>query len=408
MKRILMVLEKEFPPDVRVKKEIEALSDQNYMIYLLCSTRNKENQGFEKYGKNVYIYRTFMSRTFYNKLSPLALLIPFYFNFWKKQIDLFLKKNSVDLIHIHDLPLLKLGVKFSKKYNLKLVVDYHENRPEIMRHYTHVNTFPGKILISVKKWKEYEKKYTKYADGIVVITHEAKEYYYKHHNWDWNKIYEVPNYVDVKEQSRIQLDPAIIKKYKDKYSLIYFGETGERRGTMDILEAANKLYHKESIHFIIIGTSIYQNKLKQYVNQKKLDNVELTGWMNSDIAMSYIAASKAGLSPLRKNIHHDTTFANKIFQYMFYGKPIIVSNCLSQKKVVQKYNCGLVHEAGNSDDLAEKILKLFHLNNEEYTKYSQNAKKTVNSDLNFSVSGKNLNTLYKNLLYRESAEKIKE
>ena len=45
--RILMILDLEFPPDLRVENEIEALIDAGHEIHLACFTR-KNRQKYEK------------------------------------------------------------------------------------------------------------------------------------------------------------------------------------------------------------------------------------------------------------------------------------------------------------------------------------------------------------------------
>jgi len=48
--KILMVLEWEFPPDVRVENEMLALTEAGYEVHLACSTR-KDKSLKETYGK---------------------------------------------------------------------------------------------------------------------------------------------------------------------------------------------------------------------------------------------------------------------------------------------------------------------------------------------------------------------
>lgn len=51
----------------------------------------------------------------------------------------------------------------SKKKNPKLVLvgDLHENYVEGLKHYKFANTFPGKYLISIKKWEQKEIEWCK-------------------------------------------------------------------------------------------------------------------------------------------------------------------------------------------------------------------------------------------------------
>jgi glycosyltransferase involved in cell wall biosynthesis len=91
--------------------------------------------------------------------------------------------------------------------------------------------------------------------------------------------------------------------------------------------------------------------------------------------MSYVAASKAGLCPFLRNIHHDTTYSNKMFQYMYYGKPVIASNCTSQQNLIEQANCGFIFKAGDADDLVLSIKKLYA--SEAYPRLSSNARESV-------------------------------
>ena len=107
-------------------------------------------------------------------------------------------------------------------------------------------------------------------------------------------------------------------------------------------------------------------------------------------------ASDIGVSPLHKNIHHDTTYANKIFQYLSFGKPIVVSDCKAQEKIVEMYQCGLVFKDRNVIDFSEKILKL-HGDKKLYNDSSFNAKKAIKEKLHWGIVSKDLNTLYEQI-----------
>ena len=44
-KKVLMLLQSEFPPDIRLEKEIKALSDANISVSLLCNQYEKNTKG---------------------------------------------------------------------------------------------------------------------------------------------------------------------------------------------------------------------------------------------------------------------------------------------------------------------------------------------------------------------------
>ncbi|MBT4332413.1 MAG: glycosyltransferase family 4 protein, partial [Candidatus Cloacimonetes bacterium] len=300
-----------------------------------------------------------------------------------------------DAIHLHDLPLAKVAKEFSIKYKIPFVLDLHENRPEIMKLYDHVRTFPGNIIISIKRWNEYQKRYTKLADKLILITNEAKIDYLSKYDLNSQKIAVIPNFVDLEDINSISFDTEILNKYKERFVVVYFGDTGLRRGTATIIQAANLLKEHKDIHFLIIGRSREDENLKRMINELDLTSIELKGWTPIIKAVSYIKASKIGLCPFLRNIHHDTTYANKMFQYMVYGKPIIVSDCTSQKNLIEKEECGSVFEAGNAEDLAKKILILKQ--NPRYKELSDNSFKAVINKYNWKNAVKQLITLYQEL-----------
>lgn len=376
--KILVILEYNFPPDVRVEQEIRSLTGASHQVFLIASSKNK-NPKIEK-SKNLEIHRVYQSPMML-KFSAVALRFPFYFSFWKKHIRQFLKNHQVDLIHLHDLPLASVIYQLGQEFNLPVIFDYHENRPEIMKLYAHTNTFLGKLLISKNKWEQYQSKFSSLADRLILITPEAKLDYQERYGVKPDTTYVVPNYADVDFLNSFQTDHKIMDKFKDKFMLVYFGDTGLRRGTLTIIEAAKILIDKPDFHFVIIGKSREQDYLKAKINEYGLENVELTGYLNFSEIISYITASKIGLCSFLRNLHHDTTYANKMFQMMYFGKPLIVSDCPAQAHVVEKENCGLVYEAGNASQLADSILRLYN-NRELLDEMGTRAKESVIREYN--------------------------
>jgi glycosyltransferase involved in cell wall biosynthesis len=390
---ILMVLDEEFPPDNRVEKEIEVLMQSGHELTLLCYSR-KGMSGLEMV-RGIKVIRQPISKIQY-KLKALALLVPFYFNYWKNIIDRQLKKEEYHIIHFHDLNLAKVCYELGQKHKIMVVGDYHENRPEIMKLYSHVNRFPGKWLISIKQWHQFQIKYSKLIDHLILVTREAKEYYEKIYGISKNKITVIENFPSLQSMDPSGVkDSGLKEKYKDKKVILYLGDTGWRRGIKTIIGAAEKLRNKPEYHFILIGTSSVQPEIEEIIKQKKLSNIELTGYLPIKEALPYFTFSKIGICPFHRNIHHDTTYANKLFQYMAFGMPVVVSDCPSQVNVVEESDCGLVFKAEDIDDFTHKILQLE--DQPIYERLSKNAVASVKSKYNFDVSKKKLIKLYEQL-----------
>ena len=119
----------------------------------------------------------------------------------------------------------------------------------------------------------------------------------------------------------------------------------------------------------------------------------MLGWKDFSSFSSYIYASKIGFSPLLRNVHHDTTYANKIFQYMAFRKPVIVSDSIAQAELIQQENCGLVFENNKSKDLALRILELYN-DKVLYNNLSENAKEAIMVKYNWVETSKEMLNFY--------------
>jgi len=356
MMRIGMILDKVFPPDPRVGNEASALINAGHEVFLFCLKYNNELDNEQINGIQV---KRYLTNTLEYKLSALAYTVPFYTNIMSKKISHFLFEHKIGAIHIHDMVIAEAVFKANKKFNLPVVLDLHENRPEIMKLYPHLQKFPGKQLISPQKWKEKEKQFIKKASTTIVVTQEARSEIKS--RLDSGKIVVVPNTVNKSFYADAILDKNIIDRYKDKFVILYLGDTGLRRGLLTAIEAINGLKSKiKNIKLIVVGSNSSDIILKERVKKYGLENfVDFEGWQNVSLFPSYIEASDIGISPLHKNKHHDTTYANKIFQYMSFAKPVLVSDAIAQKNLVEKTKSGLVHQEKNVEDFTNKVLKLY-------------------------------------------------
>jgi len=390
---ILMVLENSYPPDERVENEIIILTRKGFHVTLVCASKDRKGKINVEENENLTIYRLPVSKFIY-KSSALALSLPFYFSFWYNHLNNIIKHSQIDAIHINDLPLVKVGVKLSKKHVIPVVADYHENRPEIMKMYNHVQTFPGKYLISIKRWLKYQQTITPQVDRLILVTDEAKDYYVNYYKIDAQKITVLPNYISLERFASFNPEYENNSEIKSHFTAVYFGDTGIRRGTLTILESASIL-RDEDILFLIIGNSREQKFLENEAKKQKLDNVIFTGRIPVADAIKLINISKVGLCPFLRNTHHDTTFANKMFQYMALGKPVIVSDCNSQLNFVSKESCGLIFKAGDASELSKQILRL--RDQSEYDRLSKNARNCVYTKYNWENTGSRLTDLYSSL-----------
>lgn len=393
--RIGMILDKTFPPDPRVENEAISLIEKGHEVFLFCLKYHKNEADVLIKGIQVKRYQ---SNKLEYKLSALAYTFPFYSNLLKRKIGHFLQKYKIEAVHIHDMRIAEAVFKANKVLKLPTVLDLHDNMPEIMKLYSHLQKFPGKQLISPKKWKLREEEFINKATKIVTVSQEFIEEVVGRTKIARDKIVLVPNTVHQSFYKEAIIDNSIVDAYQNDFVILYLGDTGLRRGLQTAIEALPILRKKiPNVKLVIVGVSSSDAVLKQQVIDLKLENlVDFKGWQEVSLFPSYIVASAVCISPLHRNIQHDVAYANKLFQYMSFAKPVLVSDAIAQKNLIEKTNSGLVHLEKNAQDFADKVLQL----NEDSAwrdRLGRNGKQFVEEEFCWEKTSEKLIALYENL-----------
>lgn len=394
--RIGMILDKPFPPDPRVENEATTLVSQGHDVFLFC-LRYHDDEATHEIINGINICR-YLSNKLEYKLSALVYTIPFYTNIMAKKISHFVKEQNIEILHIHDLQIAGAAFRAIENHQIKTVLDLHENRPEIMKFYTHLQGFPGKYLIQPKTWKQKEEIYCKKATKVVLVTKEAKKELCARVDIVEKNVVVVPNTVRSSFFKEKVLTLDLEEKYKKSFVLLYIGDTGLRRGLLTAIEAVSILKNKiENIKLVIVGSSKTDTLLKVKVEELGVAKfVDFEGWKNEKLLSSYIKASNVCISPLHRNIHHDTTYANKVFQYLSFSKPVLVSNATAQKNIVEANNAGLVHKDRDVKDFVEKTLQLYNCKDLQ-NELGKNGKQFIESEFVWEKTSQDLVKMYNQL-----------
>jgi glycosyltransferase involved in cell wall biosynthesis len=388
-----MILDKTFPPDPRVENEAISLVESAFDVYLFCLKYGSQEASNEEI--NGIKIKRYTSNNLDYKLSALAYTFPFYRRIMSKKIRSFLLLNKIDIIHIHDIRIAGAVFAANNKLKLPVLLDLHDNMPEIMKEYPHVQNFPGKFLIYPAKWRKKEEEFIEKATKVITVSDEFRQEVIQRTNIHSDKIIVVPNTVRRSFYEDHQIDKSIINKYKNDFVILYLGDTGIRRGLLTAIEAIPNLKKKiDNIKLVIVGSNSSDLILKQKVEDLSIQNhVDFQGWQDVKLFPSYILASTICISPLYRNVQHDVAYANKLFQYMSFSKPVLVSNATAQKNLVERIKSGLVHKERDSKDFEDKILELYH-NKDLREKLGANGKKFIANEFCWEKASTKLIELY--------------
>ena len=384
-----MLLETEFPPDVRVENEMLALTDAGHEVHLACSTR-KNRLEKEAFGKSI-IHRKKIASFIY-KSSVGCLKFPFYFNFWRNFIFTICERERFDVIHIHDLPLSQIGVDVKRKFNTRLVIDLHENWPALIKIAPHTQTFLGRLLSSNKQWVDYELKMLPEADKIITIIEEASDRVISL-GVDNGKVCMVSNTINFENLS-IQAE----KKTTDTLIIFYGGAINRHRGLQVVFEAIKMCVLKNiKIRFLIVGDGSFRKELEKISQQLEIDSqVLFLGYKPFNEMLEILAESDAAIIPHLRTENNDASSPNKLYQYMYLNKPIISSDCTSLKRIINETHTGFIYKNDSPEELFH-LLERLSGDRKLLDEINGNGRKAVMEKYNWNIDKQKLIEAYRGL-----------
>ncbi len=382
--KILMVLEADFPPDLRVENEIKSLISANHSVILACYTHSGSDRIGEWNGCR--IYKKVIS-SFVHKSSVGALRFPTYFNFWQRHIEHVIREEHPEAIHIHDLPLACIGYKMRNKYRMKFVLDLHENWPALLSLSQHTKTPLGRILSSERQWRRYEMESCTQADTVIVVIDEAKERL-KSLGISGEKIEIVANYSNLSDFENL---PSVDKD-KSSFTLFYAGGISEHRGLQFVIRALPEIIKDcPSVRIQILGDGKYRAALEKIsCNLKVANHVNFTGKVPYKKVLEELGKADIALIPHIKSDHTDNTIPHKLFQYMYCGKPILASDCNPLKRIIEASNAGYIYTWNSPSDFAKAFRYVY--NDKTYS--AKEVKKKVEQHYNWESEQKKLIQIY--------------
>ncbi|MFK4824382.1 glycosyltransferase [Paenochrobactrum sp. BZR 588] len=185
-----------------------------------------------------------------------------------------------------------------------------------------------------------------YRDNLDRIVVPSRFYHEKLIEWGWpeDKLTYIPNFVDV--------GLARAPSQRGDYFL-YAGRLSEEKGLVTLIEAIAQAKQK----LLIAGSGPLEQSLKQFVAKLGAD-VEFLGHLQADHLHRTINGATALVLP--SQWYENAPMS--ILEGYILGVPVIGSRIGGIPELVREGVTGLLAEAGNVQDLAEKIAQMADIN----------------------------------------------
>ena len=392
-KNILMLLQSQFPPDIRLEKEIKSLNENGFNVTLFS---NKFSHNFNTEVNYCKIVRP-STFSFSNKFNRL-INFPIFFNpkLIVKAIQAF-KQSKANFIHAHDLPMVPIGILLKKIFKVPLIFDMHENYPEALKVFEKKGPI-DRLLKNYNNAKRLEKYCLKKVDIIISVVEENKERLL-HEGVAENKLKIVSNSVDIQSFAIKETNQEIIDKYKDRFVLLYSGLVGPERGLETPVKAMRILKDKfPRALLMILGEGKAIPSLKEIVKEKGLeDNVQFLKWVGHENLNTYFTLSDVCIIPQPSNPFINTTIPHKMFEYMCKGKPLLVSDAIPLKRIITETKAGEYFESNNPNSFSESVVRMSSSDNN----YGKNGIEAVKTKYNWENDSKKLIELYTEMVKKK-------
>jgi glycosyltransferase involved in cell wall biosynthesis len=326
-----------FTSETRIFKETTSISkfklaDRIIMIGVMTDNL-LEFQKLDEV-REIHRIRLFMARFKKNKLVDVFKFIEF-------SIIVILKyrKLKPTYVNLHSFAVLPLSFFFKNKRN-KVIYDTHELETEKAR------LGPRLKVIS----KKIERFLIRYVDTIVVVSGSIGDWYRNAYQKPVFLIRNIPNSFSIVNQRDTILRDFLNISESD-ILFIYQGLIAHERGIHLLLEAFKELPSNK--HIVFMGFGELADIVKETSNSYK--NIHFHEPVAYKDISRYSSGADVGFSIVSNScLNHYYMLPNKLFEYIFAGIPVIVSDFPDMKNIVGPNNLGWIANP-NVNSLAELI-----------------------------------------------------
>lgn len=354
--------------DTRIfHKECVSLAKKGYEVFLVAKGKTYEDKGVKVIG---------VEKNYQNKFIRIM-------KFTKEIYKVALQLNA-DIYHIHDPELLPYALKLKKRGKV-VIFDSHED---------YLSTFHGKKWIPKifrplvsKVYNIYEKHVCSKLDALIVCYHWTEERMKK----ICNNTVMIFNFPIINNETLQTVD------YNSR-AVSFAGNISSIWCHEEILKS---LVTIKDIKYELAGKleGEYKEKLRKmegwslvnYHGLLPLNEVYEKVYARSTIGLAlldYIPACKGTVGNLSNT---------KFFEYMQVGLPLVCTNFVLWKKIIEEEGCGICVNPHNIDEITKAIE--FLVNNSEIAKkMGENGKKAIANKYNWRTEEVKLFALYERLV----------
>ncbi len=262
-----------------------------------------------------------------------------------------------DVIHAHDVHFLAVVGRAVARARaagrtVPWVYDAHEWVPGLSR-------YGGRTTRVVAAWAALERRWAARADRVITVSPPLAEALRSRHH-----LRRLPAVVlNVPPLGARDTAAASLREVAGVAEgvplLVYSGGVQAARGVETAVEALTRL---PQAHLAVVAVPSVHSPAVAAVRARAEqlgvhDRLHVVPGVPPDQVVAFLSSADIGLIPLRHYGSHEMALANKLFEYLHAGVPMVVSDCRAQADFVREHGLGEVHLAGDGADLAAAVTR---------------------------------------------------
>jgi glycosyltransferase involved in cell wall biosynthesis len=356
---ILYVYQGEWPRGAtRVAKQVNSLARAGHAVHLVCRNYNRAAR-VERWGQ-VTVHRMPCV-----PVAPVnrALNFPLFLNpFWIWAIWRVGRTTGADCVIVADLPLAPAAMWVGRWLGVPVHYDMAEVYPEFLKSLWKVGHLSAadRVLRSPRAAALVERYVLRAVRSISVVSEESRDRAIAVGAPPGRTVVVGNTPEDVESLIGEHPFPADLESLAHRPRAVFVGVLIADRGVTEAVEAFPMVLREiPDASLVIVGDGPDRARLDRTVQRLRLgDHVKVLGWREHKTLAGFYQHCHVGLLPFLDTPHVRVTMANKLFDYMAAGLPVLGSDLPPIRRVLDETQAGVLFPPGNRQVFAERLVEL--------------------------------------------------
>jgi len=278
-----------------------------------------------------------------------------------------------DVVHAHDLPVLKGAVLAARRCKAYCIYDSHELYTE------------EDFANHVRWWLSYkERSCLKHVDWVLTVNHFIADELQKRYGFQKIKVVEncskrPPGFDPEKQHYDLFRKEYQLPSYAR--ILLYQGWFAANRNLATLVEGMACLDHQ--YYLVMMGYGSYVRELERLAqNCRVSDRVIFVPAKSQAELLYYTASADVGVMPYSKqaNLNNFYSSPNKLYEFIAAGLPILANRLPYYEEIIGRFRNGLVADIDTPEAFACAVQEIFTQDLEELRRHSLAAYRELNWD----------------------------